>query len=296
MERLLRAWLQMELARLTRGVFRGGEVPLPHPRSLSRAALAAIVAEPERWTVAAKSDGVRALLVSCAFMRREYLVAVDRRSGVAVLASAECESEPAVRTVLDAELVCGEYVAHDALVCGGAPVHARAHAVRQAMLASAVAEFPMARAKPFVALERIGEVARTEHTDGLIFAQSDAPVTFGSEPAVMKWKPASKCTVDLLVERRKCGAHWTRRASARSADGRAALAEVALDAVGALPAIWEFGHRDGAWVPLRERRDKSVPNSEFVVEQTLMNIGEAVTLEELVATFGGPVEKNRAPV
>ena len=37
MERLLRAWLQMELARLTRGVFRGGEVPLPHPRSLSRA-------------------------------------------------------------------------------------------------------------------------------------------------------------------------------------------------------------------------------------------------------------------
>ena len=49
-------------------------------------------------------------------------------------------------------------------------------------------------------------------------------------------------------------------------------------------------------LPLRERRDKSVPNSEFVVEQTLMNIGEAVTLEELVATFGGPAEKNRAPV
>jgi hypothetical protein len=285
MDKLLRAWLQIELARLTRGVFRGGDVALPHPRSLSRAALAAIVAEPERWTVAAKSDGVRALLVSCAFMGSEYLVAVNRRSGVEVLLSAARDAEPAVRTVLDAELVCGEYLAHDAFVCGGAPVHARAHAVRQSILASAVAEFPMARAKPFVALERIGDVARAEHADGLIFALSDAPVTFGSEPAVMKWKEASKCTVDLLVERRKCGAHWTRRASARSAEGRAALAEVALDAVGVLPAIWEFGYRDGKWVPLRERLDKSVPNSEFVVEQTLLNIGEAVSLDELVGLF-----------
>ena len=291
MDRLLRAWLHMELARLTRGVYRGApsDVPLPHPRSLSRAALAAIVAEPDQWTVAAKSDGVRALLVSCVFMRREYLAAVDRRSGVEVLSSSACDSDDsAIRTVLDAELVCGAYLAHDALVCGGAPVHARAHAVRQGMLASAVSEFPMARAKPFVALERIGEVARTEHTDGLIFAQSDAPVTFGSEPAVMKWKQASACTVDLLVERRKCGAHWTRRASARSADGRAALAEVALDAVGVLPAVWEFGYRDGKWVPLRERRDKSVPNSEFVVEQTLLNIGESVTLDELVRLFAPP--------
>ena len=65
----------------------------------------------------------------------------------------------------------------------------------------------------------------------------------------------------------------------------AALAEVALDAVGVLPAVWEFGYRDGKWVPLRERRDKSVPNSEFVVEQTLLNIGESVTLDELVRLF-----------
>ena len=289
MDPLLRAWLHLELSRLTRGVLRSAtfDVPLPHPRSLSRAALAAIVAEKGEWTVAAKSDGVRVLLVQCVLMRREYVAAVDRRFLVRVLASRECEAETGVRTVLDTELVCDEYIAHDALVCGGVAVHGRAHAVRQAILRTAVREFDGVSVKPFVALERIGEVARTANADGLIFAQSDAPVTFGSEPAVLKWKPAAACTVDLVLERRKCGAHWTRRASARAADTRTVLAEVALESVGALPAVWEFGYRGGEWVPLRERRDKSVANSDFVVQQTLLNIREAVTLEELHDLFGG---------
>ena len=288
MDPLLRAWLHLELSRLTRGVFRSAtsDVPLPHPRSLSRAALAAIVAEKGEWTVAAKSDGVRVLLVQCVLMRREYVAAVDRRFLVRVLASRECDAETGVRTVLDTELVCDEYIAHDALVCGGVAVHGRAHAVRQAILRTAVREFDGVSVKPFVALERIGEVARTANADGLIFAKSDAPVTFGSEPAVLKWKPAEACTVDLVLERRKCGAHWTRRASARAADTRTVLAEVALESVGALPAVWEFGYRGGEWVPLRERRDKSVANSDFVVQQTLLNIREAVTLEELHDLFG----------
>jgi hypothetical protein len=91
--------------------------------------------------------------------------------------------------------------------------------------------------------------------------------------------------VDLLVERRKCGAHLTRRASARTADGRTTLTDVALESVGALPAIWEFAYRDEKWVPVRERGDKSAANTDFVVEQTLLNIREAIALDELVAMF-----------
>ena len=122
MERLLRAWLQLELTRVTRGTFRAhADVPLPHPRSLSRATLAEIVADGDNWTVAAKSDGVRAVLVRCSFMKSEYVVAVDRRFGVAVLARRDGESALcAVHTALDTECVHGEYYAHDALVASGA--------------------------------------------------------------------------------------------------------------------------------------------------------------------------------
>ena len=110
-------------------------------------------------------------------------------------------------------------------------------------------------------------------------------MTFGSEPEVLKWKHTAACTVDLLVERRKCGAHLTRRASARTADGRTTLTDVALESVGALPAIWEFAYRDDKWVPVRERSDKSAANTDFVVEQTVLNIREAIALDELVAMF-----------
>jgi hypothetical protein len=286
MEALLRAWLQLELTRLTRGTFRAhADVPLPHPRSLSRASLSLVVADPSAWVVSEKSDGVRAVLVRCVLMRREYTVAVDRRWTVRVLAERESESETAVATALDTELVEGTYVAHDALVCAGVAVHGRAHAVRQEILRGAVREFGSVRVKPFYALERIREVAFAPGSDGLIFARIDAPVTFGSDPAVLKWKQKDACTVDLLVERRKCGAHLTRRASARTADGRAALTDVALSEVGELPAVWEFGYRDGKWVALRERGDKSAANTDFVVEQTLLNIREEITLEELVGLF-----------
>jgi len=283
MEDLLRAWLQAELTRLTRGTFRAlADVPLPHPRSLSRATLATIVADPSEWTVAEKSDGVRAVLVRCVMMRVEYTVAVDRRFAVTVLSRAPSACEPGVATALDTERVGGGFVAHDVLVCAGA-------AVRQQILRTCVAEFGAVRVKSFVALERIGEVASATNADGLIFAKSDAHVTFGSEPEVLKWKQTHACTVDLLVERRKCGAHLTRRASARTADGRTTLTDVGLDEVGVLPAIWEFGFRDGKWVPLRERGDKSAANTDFVVEQTMLNIREEITLDELVALFGAKI-------
>ena len=89
---LLQFWLHLELNRMLRGVYtRPGaaehdDLLLPHPRSLCRADLARIRASPDEWTVAAKLDGVRALLVSCVFMRRRVVCAVGRRLDVTVLA------------------------------------------------------------------------------------------------------------------------------------------------------------------------------------------------------------------
>ena len=82
---LLRFWLHLELNRMLRGTYtrpcaaEHDDLLLPHPRSISRADLARVRACPDEWTVAAKLDGVRALLVGCVFMGRRFVCAVGRR-------------------------------------------------------------------------------------------------------------------------------------------------------------------------------------------------------------------------
>jgi hypothetical protein len=167
-----------------------------------------------------------------------------------------------------------------------ADIARRAHAVRMAALPAAIAELGLAgvHAKPFFPMHRLDEAARVEHRDGLILAHATAPVTFGSGEALLKWKPVTHCSVDLLVERRRCGAYLARRASARSSNGRKPLFDVELrDVPGALPCVWEFRHDGERWTPCKPRRDKNTANSEYVVTQTALNIAEGIGLDELRA-------------
>jgi hypothetical protein len=189
-----------------------------------------------------------------------------------------------VRVVVDAELCGGVYHVHDVFVLGGVQTHTLKFATRLDLVEEAISELGVASvvAKTFVPLG--SEIARTAvATDGFILSHSAAPATFGSDPWVLKWKPAEKCTVDLLVERKKCGAHFSRRATARTSNGRRALAE--FDAAifqGTLPCIFEFAMRGGKWEPVLRREDKSTANTDFVVEQTLVAVNEAISFDEIV--------------
>jgi hypothetical protein len=201
---------------------------------------------------------------------------------MAPLASGPSTDE--VRVVVDAELCGGVYHVHDVFVLGGVQTHTLKFATRLDLVEEAISELGVASvvAKTFVPLG--SEIARTAvATDGFILSHSAAPATFGSDPWVLKWKPAEKCTVDLLVERKKCGAHFSRRATARTSNGRRALAE--FDAAifqGTLPCIFEFAMRGGKWEPVLRREDKSTANTDFVVEQTLVAVNEAISFDEIV--------------
>jgi hypothetical protein len=326
---LLQFWLRLELNRMLRGTYtrpcaaEHDDLLLPHPRSLSRADLARVRSCPDEWTVAAKLDGVRALLVACVFMGRRCVCAVGRRLDVVVLSEkadgpdgrdgadgldgpdrldgpdgAErldgAESLDGLVVVVDAERTGDEYHAHDVFVLSrSSDIARRAHAVRMAAVPSAIAELGLGlhvHAKPFVPMHRIADVASVASCDGLILANATAPVTFGSGEALLKWKPVTHCSVDLLVERRRCGAYLSRRASARASNGRKPLFELELVEVpGPLPCVWEFRHDGERWRPCKPRRDKNTANSEYVVTQTALNIAERITLEELHETLG-PLE------
>jgi hypothetical protein len=304
---LLRFWLHLELNRMLRGIYtrpcaaEQDDLLLPHPRSLCRADLARIRASPENWTVAAKLDGVRALLVLCVFMRRRIVCAVGRRLDVTILAddavgaeSAESgESADGLVVVVDAERADAAYFVHDVFVVArAADIARRPHAARMAAVASAIAELDSlgalgalgvaVHAKPFVPMHRIDEASSTGPCDGLVLANATAPAVFGSGEDLLKWKPVAHCTVDLLVERRRCGAYLSRRASARAKNARKPLFELELaDVPGPLPCVWEFRHDGASWRPFKPRNDKNTANSEYVVAQTELNIAERIELDEL---------------
>ena len=290
MEPVAEFWLRAELRRVLRGVYKrhDEELALPHPRNVTRATLGSIESERPAWLVAHKVDGRRALLVRARVFGDEHVVDLDRRLVATVLSTgrAATDAHDEIRVVLDAEMCGGVYYAHDVFVLGGAQTHALKFATRLDLVDAAIAELGVAAVvpKPFVPLG--SELARPPAAaDGLILSHASAPATFGSDPWVLKWKPTSKCTIDLLVERKKCGAHFSRRVSARTSNGRRALAEFDASAfTGPLPCVFEFSMVGGAWTPMHRREDKATANTEFVVEQTVVAITDAITLEEITGS------------
>jgi hypothetical protein len=292
------------------------EIALPHPRNITRETLAVVSSERAMWLAAPKLDGRRALLVRARVFGDEFVVDLDRKLTPTVLfgptrAPAKGPHGPygpdEIRVVVDAEACGGSYHAHDVFVLGGVQTHTLRFSTRLDLVDEAIAELGVACVvrKPFVPLSTFavrreageaGEADRSESeeaveagesvpTDGLILAHSAAPATFGSDPWVLKWKPPDKCTIDLVVERKKCGVHFSRRVAARTSNGRRALAEFDAAAfAGTLPCVFEFAMVGGRWTPIHRREDKATANTEFVVEQTVVAINEAITVDEITGT------------
>jgi hypothetical protein len=290
MELVVEFWLRAELRRVLRGAYKrhDEEIALPHPRNITRDTLAVVSSERALWLVAPKLDGRRALLVRARVFGDEFVVDLDRKLTPTVLSmsrAGHATGPDEIRVVVDAEACGGTYHAHDVFVLGGVQTHTLRFSTRLDLVDEAIAELGVAGVvrKPFAPLGSYKPGAESGvPTDGLILAHSAASATFGSDPWVLKWKPTHKCTIDLLVERKKCGVHFSRRVAARTSNGRRALAEFDAAAfTGTLPCVFEFAMVGGKWTPLHRREDKATANTEFVVEQTVIAINEAITVEEI---------------
>jgi hypothetical protein len=301
MELIVEFWLRAELRRVLRGTYKRHEeeIALPHPRNITRDTLAIVASERALWLAAPKLDGRRALLVRARVFGDEFVVDLDRKLTPTVLSmrranfascSGSSNGPDEIRVVVDAEACGGTYHAHDVFVLGGVQTHTLRFSTRLDLVDEAITELDVTGVvrKSFVPLGTLTERdVQSEDasvpSDGLIIAHSAASATFGSDPWVLKWKPQHKCTIDLLVERKKCGVHFSRRVAARTSNGRRALAEFDAAAfAGPLPCVFEFAMVSGRWTPLHRREDKATANTEFVVEQTVVAINEAISLAEIV--------------
>ena len=139
------------------------------------------------------------------------------------------------------------------------------------------------------------ERSKAQHkNDGLIFQSNKAHVEIGTSSTIYKWKAMH--TVDVLARRADDTSDW--KAYAQSGSEVVPLntihhngshLNVLLQPNGVLTA-WShvvecectIGEKEITLFPLKERIDKQTANSLFVIERTLMNIAESVSIQELL--------------
>lgn len=123
--------------------------------------------------------------------------------------------------------------------------------------------------------------------DGLVFQPEKEPYTPGATPDVLKWKPISMNSVDFRLKivtesgtgivPRKIGQLFVGGLNVPFACIKINKQLKELD-----NKIIECRYEDGKWIYMRERTDKSFPNSMNTAQAVCSSIREPVTTEKLV--------------
>lgn len=123
--------------------------------------------------------------------------------------------------------------------------------------------------------------------DGLIFQPSKEPYCTGISKEVLKWKPLSHNSVDFKLKivtesgegilPKKIGLLFV--GGLRAPFGKMKVTKQLKDLDN---AIIECKFENGQWVFMRERTDKSFPNSLSTAQSVCRSIGKPITTERLV--------------
>lgn len=123
--------------------------------------------------------------------------------------------------------------------------------------------------------------------DGLIFQPAKEPYCTGSSPEVLKWKPMSHNSVDfkLKIIKESGEGILPRKVGLLYVGGMKEpfdKMKVTKEIKDLNNAIVECKYENGQWVYMRERTDKSFPNSFNTAQSVCKSIVKPITTERLV--------------
>lgn len=275
--------------------------PGPNPVSLERAHLPTL--RPDRYWICEKTDGTRCAMLCVTYRGHRLVVLLDRKLTAYVLPLRRVPKALFQGTVLDGELAFDkvsnqhQFMVFDAVMVSGIPVFHKPFSYRLADVRLALRDYrPDAgdgvgvRVKGFDSLARLPEfvgrldaIRRHFDIDGVVLTPEDGHVAFGRNMRMFKLKAfggRAAHTVDFLAAEEG-------GLSVFDAGRHVVVGKIAADWMSSCvpPAPGSVVEctcaEDGTWVPVCIRTDKKTANDLFTYQKTLLNIQEALALEDL---------------
>ena len=257
--------------------------PGPQPVSIERRHFPLLKRQP--YLVCEKTDGVRHLLASTdegAFLvNRAFLI---EKINVRVAKDTLLDGELVVTKegkklfmVYDAVRVKGESVAH-------LPLNARLDAARKvikSIIKTANASLEL-RVKAMFDLTNFRSFPPLDsfeyETDGLVFTPVNEPIRTGTHETMFKWKPRERITIDF--ELRNGSELFVQERGVPYKESELVGRNVRPD----LPdgTIVECGYGQLGWFAEKVRTDKTHANNRRTYFRTIVNLREAIQLEEFL--------------
>lgn len=243
--------------------------PGPQPISIERRHLPLL--SRSEYLVCEKTDGVRHFLVC-------FTDSCDRKICALVNRSFKFQLFPLTvprDTLLDGELIGGDFIVHDAVCIQGEDLREKSLTVRLKKIKALVQcivpiQKLRVRCKDMIPYSDIAKLVLGEHTDGVIFTPVNEPIRMGTHRTLFKWKPFERITIDFLV---KDGKFYIQHESS--------LVLIQHDPEFIETGIFECSYDGHRWTPIKKRDDKSHPNNKLTFERTLVNLREDIKFCEL---------------
>ena len=270
--------------------------PGPNPVSLERSHLAGL--QPARYWVCEKTDGTRYALMCCMYRGHRLAVLLDRKLAAYVLPLRRVPKALFQGSVLDGELAWNklhgqfQFMVFDAVMVAGIPVFHKPFSHRLADARLALRDYALdprdpvhVRVKGFDRLAALAEfrgrldaIRRHFDIDGVVLTPEDGDVVYGRHMRMFKLKAfggQQAHTVDFLagdgdaLQVFDAGRH-VRVGTLQPGPGVPVGSIVECTFVG--------GDR---WAMAGIRTDKTTANDMFTYRKTMLNISEALTLDDL---------------
>ena len=260
----------------------------------------------EKYMVCEKSDGERGVLLLLNLNNKPMCFMINRNNDIFFL-DLSFKKEIYEGTVLDGEIIktkngTWNYLMHDCMIYNGTNFMEKPHLLRYACIIDLICKRYVNKETDCVNLktklfyvygpkiettwDHINKTTENK-IDGLIFTPVYQPIKFGRDYNLLKWKELETITIDFLIRnvKNKINLYGIRKNKLyifTSFGKDHTNYDIIYDFLGENDnVIVECKCNSNLFIPYKIRKDKNKPNGEITINNTLLNIKEAITIKEL---------------
>lgn len=252
------------------------QFPGAHPVSVERVHIPYI--KSHNYVVCEKTDGQRFMLACFTHDGRKYCLFVNRSFDMYIVSFSIPRN-----TLLEGELVNDTmYMIYDGYMVASEDIRNLSYIDRLRKIepvtkgpSTTTIKLKMKTMWKLTSLPELEQKQFPYKTDGYIFTPVDEPIKLMTHETMFKWKPLDKITIDFKVIKRlgNYGLYvWHRGSYIYECDIH--------DGEKYNEKIVECRFSNGAWIPVKIRTDKPMPNNRVTFFRTLRNIRENIQVSE----------------